>query len=112
MLTTMRGSRQTIYPVVDAASGLRGIVRTSDLRDVLEKGATFGAIVLAGDVMHEPPATVTPDDSLLTALRRIGGGDLAAVPVVEPERGHRLVGLLTRDDLFSAYERALTEQSY
>jgi CIC family chloride channel protein len=55
---------------------------------------------------------VTPDDSLLTALRRLGGGDLAAVPVVDNETDRRLLGLLTRADLFSAYERALTEQSY
>jgi CIC family chloride channel protein len=112
MLGAMRQSRQTIYPVIDDAETLRGIVRTSDLRDVLEDSATFEHIVLAGDVVHDAPAVVTPDDSLLTALRRLGGGDLAAVPVVDNETDRRLLGLLTRADLFSAYERALTEQSY
>lgn len=111
MLMAMRESRQTGFPVVDDDGELRGVIRAADLRDILEDHAAFEHVLVAGDIARDATELLTPDDSLLTALRRMGAGDLALLPVVDSLRGRRVLGVLTRADLFSTYERALTEQS-
>ncbi len=58
---------------------------------------------------HEALEVVTPDDSLLTALRRFGSSAADALPVVDTVEDRRVLGTLKRVDLFSEYERALTE---
>ncbi|HEX4633345.1 MAG TPA: CBS domain-containing protein [Gemmatimonadales bacterium] len=63
---------------------------------------------MAGDLANPEPDPVTADDTLLTALRRFGRRDADVLPVVETASHHRLVGLVSRQDLWNAYERVLT----
>ena len=53
---------------------------------------------------------VTPEDSVLTALRRLGAHDVEYLPVVSTREGRRVIGILSRHDLTAAYERALSEE--
>ena len=53
-----------------------------------------------------------PEDSLLTALRRLGAHDVDYLPVVSPRDRGRLLGIVSRHDLTSAYERALTAEEH
>ncbi len=64
---------------------------------------------MAGDVLRDAGEVLTPDDSLLTALRRFGARDAAALPVVDAHNTRRVLGVLTRADVFTTYERGLTE---
>ena len=47
--------------------------------------------------------TVTPEDTLHTALRRMTELNIDEIPVVEPDDSTRLIGLLSRRELTSAY---------
>lgn len=109
MLTALREGRQTDLPVVDGDGRLVGVVTAFDLRELLSQEASLAGLIVAGDVMREVPDALTPHDSLLTALRRFGARDAALLPVVDNRRDRRLVGVLTRADLFATYERGLTE---
>ncbi|MEM7652635.1 MAG: pyridoxal-phosphate dependent enzyme [Pseudomonadota bacterium] len=62
--------------------------RHGDLRDLITRPFTSGATV-----------TVGPEDTLLTAYRRMRSSDVTSLPVIE---GERIVGLLDETDLLLA----------
>ncbi len=95
-------------PVVDEAGDLVGMVSISDLDRALETAqieeghvadiATLGEILVA----H-------PDESIGTALRRLGVRDVGRLPVVE--RGSRRpIGVVRRSDIVRAYNQALSRR--
>jgi CBS-domain-containing membrane protein len=69
-------------------------------------------VLLAADLAvpeHEP---LTSEDTLLTALRQLGAHGMNLLPVVHPEDRERLEGTVSRQDVWSAYERALTAEGH
>ena len=69
-------------------------------------------IVLAVDLAVPERHPLTSDDTLLTALRRLGGREVNLLPVVRPDDRERLEGTVSRQDLMAAYERALTAEGH
>jgi CIC family chloride channel protein len=95
-------STETIFPVVDGLNRLTGIFSLHDLRLALI-GSEWGPLVLADDLAHRPMLSVTAEDNLHTALRRMTELNTDEVPVVDAEDPTRLVGLLSRRNLTVAY---------
>jgi CIC family chloride channel protein len=95
-------SSETLYPVVDGHGRLTGIFTLHDLRLALV-GSEWGPLVLADDLAHRPVLTVTPEDNLHTALRRMTELNIDELPVVDPKDPTRLLGLLSRRQLTLAY---------
>ncbi len=56
-----------------------------------------------------PPVALTPDASLYDALLLFVDGDLGQIPVVDPENQDTVLGMLGREDVFSAYSSTLKE---
>jgi CIC family chloride channel protein len=95
-------SSQTLFPVVDGKGRLTGIFALRDLRLALV-GSEWGPLVLADDLASRPVLTVTPEDTLHTALRRMTELNIDEIPVVQPDDSTQLIGLLSRRELTSAY---------
>ena len=95
-------SIETLFPVVDGHGRLTGIFTLRDLRLALV-GSEWGPLVLADDLAHRPVLSVTPEDNLHTALRRMTELNIDEIPVVQPEDPTDLIGLLSRRELTSAY---------
>jgi chloride channel protein, CIC family len=95
-------STETLFPVVDGQGRLTGIFSLHDLRLALV-GSEWGPLVLADDLAYRPVLSVTPDDNLHTALRRMTELNTDEIPVVDPEDSTHLLGLLSRRDLTHAY---------
>src|SRR5208337_2610588 len=95
-------SNQTLFPVVDAHGRLTGIFTLRDLRLALV-GSEWGPLVLADDLATRPVLSVTPEDTLHTALRRMTELNIDEIPVVQPEDSSHLLGLLSRTELTQAY---------
>ena len=74
-----------------------GVVFERDLRDliVVKELATLDVI------------TVTEDEDLDQAMRKIGYRNIEQLPVVDREGSNRLVGIISRRDMVAAYNRAL-----
>jgi len=107
-----RDSRQEDFPLTDGQGRLQGLVRQSAILEAIELPPDAGALVLAADLAHGETIRVTPDDSALTALRRLASADAEAIPVVATRDPARLVGVVSRRDLMAAYERALTAEPH
>jgi chloride channel protein, CIC family len=88
--------------VVDGQGRLTGIFSLHDLRLALV-GSEWGPLVLADDLAHRPVLTVTPEDNLHTALRRMTELNIDEIPVVHYKDPTRLLGLHSRRQLTLAY---------
>ncbi len=99
-------SRNSYFPVVDEHGALVGIFSLSDLRAVLEDDAVYEGIV-AMDLATFPVLTVTPEDDLHTALRRMTQKNIDELPVVDPKEPSRVIGMLRRKEVIAAYDQHL-----
>ena len=96
------GSRRAQVIVADDDGGLRGIVHLNDVEPFL-KDPFVAETVLAFDVAHESPPTLTADQSLPSALEVFAHNPHDTLPVVVPGGEHpHVVGLLDREDLYLA----------
>lgn len=94
----------TDLPVVDDEHRLVGIITLADL------GRLAGTPEVPPDLVAADVATeaesVTPGDSLLEAVRRMGVRGTPSIPVVDPDT-RRLLGVVSRAHVLGLYERAV-----
>lgn len=103
VLRRTKDSSHRGFPVLDAESNrLVGLITKGDLLRAVadEKGDERIAKAMTKD-----PVTVTSDDTLQTALRRMADHDVGRLPVVSPRDPDKLVGIISRSDLLKAHER-------
>jgi chloride channel protein, CIC family len=110
VIEATRNSRQTDFPVVDGEGHLVGMLSHDAIREARAGGEHLERLVVAADLAVPETATVTTEDSLLTALRRFGQRDVDYLPVVAAEDRQRLEGIVGRHDVVAAYERTLTAE--
>lgn len=94
-------------PVLDRAR-LVGLVALDDLRSALPSDASSLSIyelsyrlssITAAEIMRAEVVTVAADATLVEALQRMLAYGVGGLPVLD---GQRLVGMLTRSDIFRA----------
>ena len=93
------------YPVVDADGRLVGVVTRSDLDRL---GDRDPATTTVAAIATTQVSTVTPDDPVFRAVRRMAALNVGRIPVVAAADRGQLVGLVRRADLVEAYQRAIT----
>ena len=78
-----------------------GVVFEKDLMDliVVKELATLDVI------------TVTADDDLDTAMKKIGYRNIEQLPVVKKDNRHKLVGIISRRDMVTAYNKELMSRT-
>jgi CBS domain-containing protein len=104
----LREHRVSGFPVLDGDGVVVGVVSESDLLARQEapgprRKRASTAELTAADLMSWPPATIGPDETVRHAARLMYARRLRRLPVVD-QRG-RLIGLVTRADLLSAFTR-------
>jgi chloride channel protein, CIC family len=106
LIAVFAESRYHGFPVLDG-DRLVGVVTLTDLAKPGVDGPEGGALT-AGDICTRPPVTVTPDDAVFRAVRRMAAIDAGRMPVVSPDDHGKLVGLVRRADIVKAYQRGVT----
>jgi CIC family chloride channel protein len=104
LLAVLGRGEQTEFPVVDTEERLVGIITVAQLGQIALEQADLAGVLVAADIAL-PSETLSPADSLLDAVRRLGVRGSASVPVVDPKTG-RLIGILGRSHVLGVYERA------
>jgi CIC family chloride channel protein len=110
ILQAIGQSRQTEFPVVDRNLKLVGMLTYDDLRAVLSDPTTYTSLVLADDLASQEFERVTPRDSLHTALQRLSIRGSHYIPVVDDHDPDRLLGVIGRQEIFTAYDRELLKE--
>ncbi|MEA2102605.1 MAG: chloride channel protein [Thermodesulfobacteriota bacterium] len=98
------------FPLVDNDGLLSGIVTFQDFKEIfLEEG--LGDLVVAKELSPSRVITVTPNENLDDALKKIGVKNIEQLPVVDDTNPKKIVGILSRRDIFSAYNKAVINRS-
>jgi CIC family chloride channel protein len=109
-LSQAMASKHTSFPVIDDQGRLTGIVAFQDFKELIyEQG--LGDLIIVQDIMTKKVLTVTEDENLETALERVGFRNIEQLPVVARDDPGRIVGILSRRDIFSAYNKAVVKLS-
>lgn len=104
------GSKYASFPVVDRDGLLSGIITFQDFKEVIyEEGLEH--LVVAGDIATRGVITITENESLNRALQKIGFRNIEQLPVVEEGNPRVIRGILSRRDIFAAYNKALIDRS-
>ena len=101
-------SRFNSFPVVDHEGKLKGILSLSDCKKALKKGKQA---ITAGNLATRDVVTVTRDETLLSALAKITSGDFAVLPVVDGEDPEKLMGVISRKDMMSAFNEVVKKEA-
>ena len=109
-LSQAMASKHTSFPVIDDQGRLTGIIAFQDFKELIyEQG--LGDLIIVQDIMTKKVLTVTEDENLETALERVGFRNIEQLPVVSRDDPGRIVGILSRRDIFSAYNKAVVKLS-
>lgn len=118
ILAVMRELHVSAFPVLDSADHLVGVVSEADLLlKEIGQEALAGHLVASGrrgerakaagvtaaQLMTTPAVAASPDDSVAAAARLMHDRRVKRLPVVD-KAGH-LVGIVSRVDLLSVYDR-------
>jgi chloride channel protein, CIC family len=94
---------QDVFPIVDAAGVLRGVIAAESLR-VIASNPELHQLALAADLMM-PPVSIALESDLRSAAQLMLARDLRSLPVVDGTGA--IVGLLDEHDISAV---ALDEQ--
>jgi chloride channel protein, CIC family len=91
------------FPVLNQGADLVGMITRKDIVEALTAGKTDVPI---REIMTKDIAICFPDDTLKAVLQKLGEKEIGRIPVVERENPRHLVGLITRENIISAYHEA------
>lgn len=107
LVKTISASRRNIFPVVDEADVLEGVVLLDDVRDIMFDTEIYDDTRVS-DLMVMPPSYIDKSekvDKVMETFNKTGAWNL---PVLD---GGRYVGFLSKSRIFSTYRDLLMEVS-
>lgn len=102
IIDRMVNSNQMNFPVLDKEGLLTGILSLSDVKKVMFD-QEVQRLVVAKDIATVKVLTVTPEDSLHTALKKMTEAEIRELPVVSQENPRKIVSLVSRKDIIRVY---------
>jgi len=103
-------TKYTNFPLVNAKNELTGIISVQDFMGVVFERDLMDLVVVK-ELATSDVITAHADEDLDQTMRKIGYRNIEQLPVVDREPHRRLVGIISRRDIVSAYNRALMSRS-
>jgi len=92
------------FPVLDSNGLLRGMVTHQDIYYALKDGRRD---ITVTEIMSNNLVTCYPEETLKNALEKLGENDIGRIPVIENNVTGKLIGLITRKNIISTYNKSL-----
>lgn len=96
--------------VVDSAGLLMGIATMSDLQRAYEASSGQPLTLTVQDIMTPNTITITPNEPVWNAIRRMGTRGIGSLPVVDTHHERKVVGLVRRHDIMRVYNIAIARK--
>jgi chloride channel protein, CIC family len=106
VLSRLSAASTPILPVVNGENRLLGVVNLEEVH-LASQLPSLTPLVLAEDLMRSEIHPLTPEDTLDRALELFVENDLLTLPVVSDLTQQRLIGMVRRFEISSAYVRHL-----
>ncbi len=97
-------AHRNIFPVVDVAGRLIGVVTLDSVRNVMFRQELYHHYKVA-TFMKDPPAVLSTIDTLKVAAQKFDETHAWNLPVVDEDR--KFIGFISRSGLFNSYRRTL-----
>ena len=104
ILARLSSAPTPVLPVVDGDNRLLGVVNLEEVH-LASQLPSLTSLVLAADLMRSDVQPLTPDDTLDRALELFVENDLLTLPVVNDHQQRRVIGMVRRFEIASAYLR-------
>lgn len=98
------------FPVVDTTGKMTGIVSMSDVKNIIHRDTSERTSQYVGAICHRDVITLTPDDTLYTAMQLFDLKGIDEIPVVETLENRWVVGMLKRRNVIAAYNRQVLKK--
>jgi chloride channel protein, CIC family len=106
-----RDRGQRLYPVVDNADELVGVVAASELEVALQSAQSSAGTRPLADLMRTDPVIAYPDEPLRAVVYRMAETGVTRMPVIERDTdSSKLAGMIALRDLLRARVRSLQEE--
>ena len=102
-------SKYNSFPVIDGNNRLTGVLSFNDYSEALFN-EDLKNLVIVKDIATSDVVKISVNNNLYDALEKISPRDLSILPVVSSEDETKLLGLLTRRDIMSAYNQAVQKK--
>jgi len=101
-IPVMTETDQQNFPVVDRDGQLTGIFSIADVRDILVERDLDNLLIMK-EIADEEVTAVEMGENLASALRKFMELEVDKLPVVEGDDNHKILGMIRRRDVISAY---------
>jgi CIC family chloride channel protein len=105
-----RPQGQYLFPVVDAQKDLLGVITRKQLLRLIDQPSQDSGVTRLGDVASAEPVVAFADEPLRVVVQRMAESGLTRLPVLDPQAGRHLVGMISLHDLLRARTQNLAEE--
>lgn len=103
MVDTISKSHRNLFPVIDNAGKLVGVVLLDDIRNIMFRPDLYKKMYV-GNFMTSPPAVIEIADNMDTVMKRFDDSGAWNLPVVN---NGKYVGFVSKSKIFNSYRRVL-----
>ena len=106
---TVSSPRSNFF-VVNDLNRLVGVISIHDIRRLIYESDALESILVAYDLMTPVRQSFTPADTLDIVMKAFGELNIDELPVVENEKGTKLLGTVAKDDVIDAYNKEMLKR--
>ncbi len=106
LVQLVKTSKRNIFPVVDQAEELQGIITLDDIRDIMfdqDKRET----IQVKSLMRTPPASVSPTENMQSVMSKFEVTGAWNLPVIGEGK---YIGFISKSRIFNTYRKKLIRQ--
>ncbi len=103
-------TQHTNFPLINAQGELTGIISVQDFMGVVFERDLMNLVVVK-ELATTDVITAHADEDLDQTMRKIGYRNIEQLPVVDRVTHRQLIGIISRRDIVTAYNRALMSRS-
>lgn len=105
LMAKLRRTGHHGFPVVNEKDELAGVVTIADVEAAIARGSLTGLTVK--DIASKSVVVAYPDEYIHDVFIKLGSRDVGRIPVVDRRNRKRLLGVLRRHDVLTAYSKTV-----